>query len=168
MCRHYQALKERKLYRRHFGVKPPADLGKHDLWQGYVGSFIRRHPHADVGDEAVPTRIARADGEPMGITGLWSSWKSPKGELVYSYTLLTINTDDHSLMRLFHKPADEKHGGGTAARVLPGLAGSDCRAKYGVHASVPCGFVAGHLSGKARIATLCEIGGITCYISLGL
>lgn len=176
MCSHYQAIKERERYRRHFGVEPPADLGKHDLWPGYVGSFIRRHPHADVGDEAVPkrealiglfglvphwsqdtkitrhtynarsetvaskpsfrdawkhgrhciipadaffepdwrsgnavpTRIARADSEPMGIAGLWSSWKSPKGELVYSYTMLTLNADAHPLMRLFHKPTDEK------------------------------------------------------------
>ncbi len=44
----------------------------------------------------------------MGIVGLWSSWKSPKGETMYSDTMLTINAQDHALMRLFHKPADEK------------------------------------------------------------
>ena len=176
MCCHYQAIKERERFRHHFGVEPPADLGKHDLWPGYLGCFIRRHTHADVGDEAVPecealtglfglvphwsqdtkitrhtynarsetvaskpsfrdawkhgqhciipadaifepdwrsgkavpTRITRADGEPMGIAGLWSSWRSPKGDLVFSYTMLTINADDHPLMRLFHKPTDEK------------------------------------------------------------
>jgi putative SOS response-associated peptidase YedK len=58
--------------------------------------------------KAVPTRICRADGEPLGIAGLWSAWKSPKGGWVHSYTLLTINANDHPLMRLFHKPADEK------------------------------------------------------------
>ena len=58
--------------------------------------------------KAIATRIERADGEPMGIAGLWSSWKSPKGETIYSYTMLTINAQDHELMRLFHKPADEK------------------------------------------------------------
>lgn len=56
----------------------------------------------------VPTRIARADGEPMGIAGLWSAWKSPKGEMVHSFTLLTLNAAQHPLMRLFHKPLDEK------------------------------------------------------------
>lgn len=35
-------------------------------------------------------------------------WKSPKGELIYSYTMLTVNADEHPLMRLFHKPTDEK------------------------------------------------------------
>lgn len=44
----------------------------------------------------------------MGIAGLWSSWKSPKGELVYSFTMLTINSDGHELMRQFHKSTDEK------------------------------------------------------------
>lgn len=176
MCSHYQAVRKRERFIRQFGVEPPLDAGKLDLWPGYLGSFIRRHPQAEVGDEAVPerealsglfglvpqwsadtwitrqtfnarsetvavkpsfrqawskaqhciipadaiyepdwrsgkavpTRIARADGEPMGIAGLWSWWKSPTGEAVYSYTMLTLNADEHALMRLFHKPTDEK------------------------------------------------------------
>lgn len=179
MCSHYQALKEQQRqerFQRNFGIALPPEPGKLDLWPGYLGSFIRRHPHADVGDEAVPyaeclnglfglvphwatdtkitkstynarsetvaekpsfreawkrgqhciiaadaiyepdwrsgkaifTRIERADGEPMGIAGLWSSWKSPKGDIVYSYTMLTINADSHDLMKQFHKPTDEK------------------------------------------------------------
>lgn len=176
MCSHYQAVKEPERYRRHFGVEPPADMSKFDVWPGYLASFIRRHPHARVGDDAVPerealtglfglvphwandikttrhtfnarsetvaekpsfrdawrraqrciipaeaffepdwrsgkavaTRIARVDGDPIGIAGLWSSWKSPKGEVIHSFTMLTINADDHPLMREFHKPTDEK------------------------------------------------------------
>ncbi len=176
MCSHYQAIKEGERYQRHFGVEPPADRGKHDLWPGYMGSFIRHPPRVDVSEQAVParealnglfglvphwspdtqitrftynarsetaaskpsfldawrqaqhciipvdaffepdwrsgrpmpTRIARTDGAPMGLAGLWSVWKSPQGGEVHSYTLLTINASDHPLMRLFHKPADEK------------------------------------------------------------
>ncbi len=44
----------------------------------------------------------------MGIAGIWSWWKSPKGEQVHSYTMLTINAADHPLMNQFHKPTDEK------------------------------------------------------------
>ena len=44
----------------------------------------------------------------MGIAGLWSSWQSPAGEFVLSFTMLTINAQDHSLMQRFHKPDDEK------------------------------------------------------------
>jgi putative SOS response-associated peptidase YedK len=43
----------------------------------------------------------------MGLAGLWSSWKSPKG-VVHSFTMLTINADGHALMSQFHKPVDEK------------------------------------------------------------
>ncbi len=175
MCSHYQAVKERDRYIRHFGVEPPAEQGKLDVWPGYAASFIRRPKEADVGDEAVPerevlsgvfgliphwaadtkigrqtfnarsetvavkpsfrdtwknaqhciipvdgffepdwrsgkaipTRISSMNGEPLGIAGLWSSWKSPKG-LLHSFTMLTINANGHSLMCQFHKPVDEK------------------------------------------------------------
>lgn len=58
--------------------------------------------------KAVATRITRADGQPMGIAGLWSWWKSPAGEELLSFAMLTINAQEHSLMRNFHKPGDEK------------------------------------------------------------
>lgn len=58
--------------------------------------------------KAVPTRITRADGKPMGIAGLWSVWKAPTGDVTHSFTMLTINADDHPFMRQYHKPEDEK------------------------------------------------------------
>jgi putative SOS response-associated peptidase YedK len=58
--------------------------------------------------KSVPTRISRADGKPIGLAGLWSGWKSPGGEMVYSFAMLTINADAHALMKHFHKPDDEK------------------------------------------------------------
>jgi putative SOS response-associated peptidase YedK len=57
--------------------------------------------------KAVATRIARADGRPMGIAGLWTGWNGPDG-VVRSMTMLTINAAEHPLMRNFHKPEDEK------------------------------------------------------------
>ena len=55
------------------------------------------------------TRIARADGKPMGIAGLWSRW-GPSGAVqnVHSFTMLTINADTHPVMRQYHRPGDEK------------------------------------------------------------
>ncbi len=58
--------------------------------------------------KAVPTRIYRQDGNPMGIAGLWDCWQSEKGDPVLSFTMLTVNADVHPLMQQFHKPADEK------------------------------------------------------------
>lgn len=58
--------------------------------------------------KAISTGIESSDGEMLGIAGLWSSWKDPKGQTIFSYTMLTINADAHPLMNQFHKPADEK------------------------------------------------------------
>jgi len=44
----------------------------------------------------------------MSIAGLWERWKNPEGETIYSYSMLTINADDHPLMRHYHRPGDEK------------------------------------------------------------
>lgn len=59
--------------------------------------------------KAIATRIARADGELMGIAGLWEQWRDPDtGQILHSYTMLTINADEHSFMCRYHKPQDEK------------------------------------------------------------
>jgi len=55
-------------------------------------------------------RFRRADGEPWGLAGLWNTWTDKtSGEIVESYTMLTINADSHPLMRRMHKP-DPKLG----------------------------------------------------------
>jgi putative SOS response-associated peptidase YedK len=50
-------------------------------------------------------RFRRADGRTWGLAGLWSEWKDPAtGEIVPSYTMLTMNADAHPLMSRMHKP----------------------------------------------------------------
>lgn len=58
--------------------------------------------------KAIATRISRSDGEPMGIAGLWEWWRNPAGEVLHSYSMLTVNADNHVLMRNYHKLGDEK------------------------------------------------------------
>lgn len=70
---------------------------------------------------AVPTRIARTDGRAMGIAGIWDSWRQPDGSWMQSYSMLTINADEHELMRNFHKPTDERR----MVVILPDCAYSD-------------------------------------------
>jgi len=176
MCSNYDPVIDRSKLKTYFDVESPPEGLKPRLWPGYVGPFIRKHEHADVGDEAVPfrelmvgsfgliphwakdtkiarqtynarsetvhekpsyrdawrlarhciipadaifepdwrsgkcnpTRIVRTDGKPMGIAGLWTGWKQPNGEILRSFTMLTVNADDHSFMRDYHKPGDEK------------------------------------------------------------
>jgi putative SOS response-associated peptidase YedK len=50
-------------------------------------------------------QFRRADGAPWGLAGLWTTWANPDtGEHVHSFTMLTINADDHPIMRRMHKP----------------------------------------------------------------
>jgi putative SOS response-associated peptidase YedK len=47
----------------------------------------------------------RADGTPWGLAGLWNTWTDrTSGEIVESYTMCTINADEHPLMSRMHKP----------------------------------------------------------------
>lgn len=42
--------------------------------------------------KAIAKRITRADGELMGITGLWECWHdSSSDQILHSYTMLTVN-----------------------------------------------------------------------------
>lgn len=175
MCSNFDPVGKPERMRLHFGVDTPGQV-KAQTWPLYEAPFIRKHPNADVGDEAVPmrealsgqfgllphwageiafgrrtynarsetvaekpsfrdvwnraqhcivpveaiyeldwrsgssvpTRIQRRDGNPMGIAGLWSSNTKALGRGTLSFTMLTVNADDHELMRCFHKPEDEK------------------------------------------------------------
>jgi putative SOS response-associated peptidase YedK len=50
-------------------------------------------------------QFRRADGAPWGLAGLWNTWTDrTSGEIVESYTMLTLNADAHPLMRRMHKP----------------------------------------------------------------
>ena len=59
--------------------------------------------------KAVRWKIELASGDPFGIACLWDRWTDPAtGELVVSFSMLTVNADEHPVMRQFHKPGDEK------------------------------------------------------------
>lgn len=58
--------------------------------------------------KAQPTRIARVDGKPMGVAGLWESWSGADGAVIVSFTLLTVNANSHALMSRYQQPGNEK------------------------------------------------------------
>ena len=59
------------------------------------------------GAKGVPTRIARVDGKPMGVAGLWERWTQGDEEII-SYTLLTVNANSHALMNRYGQNGNEK------------------------------------------------------------
>jgi putative SOS response-associated peptidase YedK len=58
--------------------------------------------------KAVSTRIARVDGQPMGVAGLWERWAGADGSEITSFTLLTVNANSHALMHRYQQPGAEK------------------------------------------------------------
>ncbi len=60
------------------------------------------------GGKALPTRISRVDGQPMGLAGLWASWTGAEGDTILSFTLLTLNANNHALLRRYQQPGAEK------------------------------------------------------------
>lgn len=58
--------------------------------------------------KAVPTRIVRVDGKPMGVAGLWARWQGADGEVIISYCLLTVNANNHALLHRYGQPGSEK------------------------------------------------------------
>ncbi len=59
--------------------------------------------------KAVRWKIELASGDPFGIACLWDRWTDPaSGERVVRFSMLTVNADDHPVMKQFHKHGDEK------------------------------------------------------------
>ncbi len=52
-------------------------------------------------------RIQRADGQPMGVAGIFETYEH-NGQTWYGMSMLTVNADDHPFMRRFHEPDEEK------------------------------------------------------------
>ena len=60
--------------------------------------------------KAVPTRITRVDGKPMGVAGLWELWagKTDTDTPIVSFTLLTVNANNHALLHRYEQQGSEK------------------------------------------------------------
>lgn len=57
--------------------------------------------------KAVPTRITRVDGKPMGVAGIWERWAKDGTEII-SFTLLTVNANSHALLHRYQQNGNEK------------------------------------------------------------
>jgi putative SOS response-associated peptidase YedK len=59
--------------------------------------------------KAVRWSIHRRDREPFTVAAIWDTWTDKgSGEIVESFSMLTINADDHPVMGRFHRPGDER------------------------------------------------------------
>lgn len=59
--------------------------------------------------KAVRWSIHRQDSEPFTVAAIWDSWTDrATGEIVESFSMLTINADGLPVMSRFHRPGDER------------------------------------------------------------
>jgi putative SOS response-associated peptidase YedK len=64
-------------------------------------------PNYETGNP-VRWRIGMADDSDFAVAGIWKEWPRPDGTKSLAFSQLTVNADEHPLMRRFHKPEDEK------------------------------------------------------------
>jgi putative SOS response-associated peptidase YedK len=64
-------------------------------------------PNYETG-KPVRWKIGMTSGEPLAIAGLWRAWEEVAIPPALSFTMLTVNANEHPLMKRFHKPGDEK------------------------------------------------------------
>jgi len=75
--------------------------------------------------------IHRQDKQPFTVAAIWDSWTDrATGEIVESFSMLTINADGHPVMGRFHRPGDEKR----SLVVVPPAAWNDWLRATTVHA----------------------------------
>jgi putative SOS response-associated peptidase YedK len=54
-------------------------------------------------------RIELETKQPFGIASIWDTWTDAStGQVVTSFSMLTVNADSHPVMKQFHKAEDEK------------------------------------------------------------
>jgi putative SOS response-associated peptidase YedK len=76
-------------------------------WRCIVPVEAVHEPNYESG-KSVWYRIRRADGQPMGIAGIYRKWSAPGGAVEFTFAMLTINADGHPTFARMHKPHDEK------------------------------------------------------------
>ena len=57
---------------------------------------------------AVRWKIGMADESPFAVAGIYRCWREADGAESFSFAQLTINADEHPLMKRFHRPGVEK------------------------------------------------------------
>ena len=60
-------------------------------------------------DKSVRYRISRSDGQPEATACIYERViDKSTGEVIFTFSMLTINATDHPVIKHFHKPKDEK------------------------------------------------------------
>ncbi|MDY7537870.1 SOS response-associated peptidase family protein [Undibacterium sp. 5I1] len=64
-------------------------------------------PNYEAG-EHIRWSLGMRDESAFAVAGIYREWEETDGTTAYAFTQLTINADEHSLMKRFHKNGEEK------------------------------------------------------------
>ena len=45
---------------------------------------------------------------PIGIAGVYRQWRGPDGRFLWTFAMITVNADGHTVFQRMHAPGDEK------------------------------------------------------------
>jgi putative SOS response-associated peptidase YedK len=76
-------------------------------WRCIIPADSFYEPNHETG-KAVRWIIQQPGEVPMGIAGIYRKWKHPDGREVFTFAMLTVNADGHTLMQRFHRRTEEK------------------------------------------------------------
>ena len=76
-------------------------------WRCVIPCEAIYEPNWETG-ECVRWAIHQEGFVPFGVAGIYREWRHPDGRDVFSFAMLTVNADEHPLMKRFHRPEDEK------------------------------------------------------------
>lgn len=85
-----------------------------DAWRGgqrciIPAESIYEPRYDDDSSKAVRWTIYQPGAVPMGIAGIYTKWTHPElGQKLFSFSMLTVNADNHPFYKQFHRPGDEK------------------------------------------------------------
>ncbi len=76
-------------------------------WRCIIPAESIFEPNWETG-KAVRWVIQQPGAFPMGIAGIYRKWRHMDGREVFTFAMLTVNADGHTVMQRFHRPEDEK------------------------------------------------------------
>lgn len=92
-----------RLYPSTFEARAERAIAECDFYQPWkrghrcvvlADALLRRGEHDDR-----LVRVARGDGQPLAMAALWNGWRSPEGECVESFALLTLPSQERARER---------------------------------------------------------------------
>jgi isoquinoline 1-oxidoreductase beta subunit len=70
MCAHYESVHNKARLKQHFGIDLPNELARHDVWPGYLSTFMPTDNHpGGIGEAGLPPIAPAVANALASLTG---------------------------------------------------------------------------------------------------